>query len=203
LKLQQIEAKAEIEKNKPLRPDLAKDEEEDYKIASAARKLAIEANNYVNSIKSGSIKFGLKDRASIAARNVFGSNDPDVVARNDFERFKTRLVNESLRLNKGTQTEGDAQRSIKELEGAESAIDAAKAINTLAELNARKVQDAQESIERRRINAGFRLPEVPIQALKFEPQIFTNDEYSSFLKNPQYPKGTVFVDPQGVRRVKP
>ncbi len=203
LKLQQIEAKAEIEKNKPLRPDLAKDEEEDYKIASAARKLAIEANNYVNSIKSGSIKFGLKDRASIAARNVFGSNDPDVVARNDFERFKTRLVNESLRLNKGTQTEGDAQRSIKELEGAESAIDAAKAINTLAELNARKVQDSQESIERRRINAGFRLPEVPIQALKFEPQIFTNDEYSSFLKNPQYPKGTIFVDPQGVRRVKP
>ena len=195
--------KQEEKANKPLRPDLAKDEEEDYKVASAARNLAIEANNYVNSIKSGSIKFSLKDRASIAARNVFGSDDPDVVARNDFERFKTRLVNESLRLNKGTQTEGDAQRSIKELQSAESAIDAAKAINTLAELNARKVQDSQKSIERRRMNAGSRLPEVPIEPLNFEPQIFTNDEYSSFLKNPKYPKGTVFVDPQGVRRVKP
>jgi hypothetical protein len=203
MKLDDNARKQEEKANKPLRPDLAKDEEEDYKVASSARNLAIEANNYVNSIKSGNIKFGLKDRASIAARNVFGSDDPDVVARNDFERFKTRLVNESLRLNKGTQTEGDAQRSIKELQGAESAIDAAKAINTLAELNARKVQDAQTSIERRRINAGSKLPEVPIETLKFEPQIFTNAEYSSFLKNPKYPKGTVFVDPQGVRRVKP
>jgi hypothetical protein len=108
-----------------------------------------------------------------------------------------------LRLNKGTQTEGDAQRSIKELQGAESAVDAAKSINTLAELNARKVSDAKTSIERRRINANAKLPEVPIETLKFEPHTFTQRDVDSFLKNPKYPKGTIFVDPQGVRRVKP
>ena len=203
MKLDEAARKQEEKVNKPLRPDLAKDEEADYGNASAARNLAIEAYDYVNSIKAGNIKFGLKDRASIAARSAFGSNDPDVVARNDFERFKTRLVNESLRLNKGTQTEGDAQRSIKELQGAESEVDAAKAINTLAELNARKVSDAQKSIERRRINAGAKLPEVPIETLRFEPQTFTQQDVDSFLKNPKYPKGTIFVDPQGVRRVKP
>jgi len=203
MKLDEAARKQEEKVNKPLRPDLAKDEEADYLNASAARNLAVEAYDYVNSIKSGNIKFGLKDRASIAARSALGSNDPDVVARNDFERFKTRLVNESLRLNKGTQTEGDAQRSIKELQGAESAVDAAKAINTLAELNARKVSDAQKSIERRRINAGAKLPEVPIETLRFEPQTFTQQDVDSFLKNPKYPKGTIFVDPQGVRRVKP
>ena len=202
-KKREAEQKAEEKRNKPLRSDLAKDEEEDYKTASAARNLAIEANDYVNSIKAGSIKFGLKDRASIAARSLLGSNDPDVVARNDFERFKTRLVNESLRLNKGTQTEGDAQRSIKELQGAESEVDAAKAINKLKELNAQKVFDAGKAIERRRKNAGYQLVEVPIEPLSFEPQTFTQKDVDSFLKNPKYPKGTIFVDPKGVRRVKP
>jgi hypothetical protein len=201
--IDKAEQKAEEKRNKPLRADLAKDEEADYTKASEARNLAVEANDYVNSIKAGNIKFGLKDRASIAARSLLGSNDPDVVARNDFERFKTRLVNESLRLNKGTQTEGDAQRSIKELQGAESEVDAAKAINTLALLNARKVSDAQKSIERRRRNANLELPEVPIETLNFEPQTFTQKDVDSFLKNPKYPKGTIFVDPKGVRRVKP
>ena len=203
MKLDEAARKQEEKANKPLRPDLAKDEEADYTNASAARNLAIEAYDYVNSIKAGNIKFGLKDRASIAARSALGSNDPDVVARNDFERFKTRLVNESLRLNKGTQTEGDAQRSIKELQGAESEVDAAKAINTLAELNARKVSDAQKSIERRRVNAGSRLPEVPIETLRFEPQTFTQQDVDAFLKNPKYPSGSIFVDPKGTRRVKP
>jgi len=202
-KQEEARYKREEKANKPLRPDLAKDEEADYKTASEARNLATEAYGYVNSIKAGNIKFGLKDRASIAARSALGSNDPDVVARNDFERFKTRLVNESLRLNKGTQTEGDAARSIKELQGAESEVDAAKAINTLAELNARKVSDAQTAIERRRINAGARLPEVPIETLKFEPQTFTQQDVNAFLKNPKYPSGTIFVDPKGTRRVKP
>lgn len=203
IKLDEIARKREEAANKPLRPDLAKDEEADYKTASEARNLATEAYGYVNSIKAGNIKFGLKDRASITARSALGSNDPDVVARNDFERFKTRLVNESLRLNKGTQTEGDAARSIKELQSAESEVDAAKAINTLAELNARKVSDAQKSIERRRVNAGSRLPEVAIETLRFEPQTFTQQDVDSFLKNPKYPSGSIFVDPKGTRRVKP
>jgi len=202
-KAEEAKAKQEEKANKPLRPDLAKDEEADYAKASEARNLAIEANDYVNSIKAGNIKFGLKDRASIAARSALGSNDPDVVARNDFERFKTRLVNESLRLNKGTQTEGDAARSIKELQGAESEVDAAKAINTLAVLNARKVAEAQKSIERRRLNANAKLPEVPIEPVQLEPHTFTQRDVDAFLKNPKYPSGSVFVDPKGVRRVKP
>jgi hypothetical protein len=202
-KREQDQQKQEEKANKPLRPDLAKDEEADYLKASEARNLATDAYDYVNKIKSGEIKFGLKDRASIAARSALGSNDPDIIARNDFERFKTRLVNESLRLNKGTQTEGDAQRSIKELQSAESAVDAAKAVNTLAELNARKVSDAQKSIERRRINANSKLPEVPIETLKFEPHTFTQRDVDAFLKNPKYPSGSIFVDPQGTRRVKP
>jgi len=183
--------------NKPLPPVIQKAEDADYDAAQAAINLATDADKYLTSIKSGNIKFGLKDRISITARSALGSGDPDVVARNDFERFKTTLVNESLRLNKGTQTEGDAARAAKELQGAESAADAGKAIQTLRDLNARRAADYKNTIERRRANAKLPMPEMIFESPKFEPHVFTNADYAAL------PKGTVFIDDKGVRRRKP
>jgi hypothetical protein len=203
MKLDAAVAKKEEAANKPLRADLAKEEDADYVLAKDAKNLATDAYSYINRIKSGEIKFGLKDRASISARNAFGSQDPDVLARNDYDKFIVQLTNESLRLNKGTQTEGDAQRALQEVKSAESAADAARAMNKLAEINARRVSDAKTSVERRRANAGYKDVVVPIDVPKFEPHMITPSDYNSFLKNPKYPSGTIFVDPQGVRRVKP
>lgn len=183
--------------SKPLPAGIQKAEDADYDAAQAAINLANDANKYLSSIKSGNIKFGLKDKMSIAARSAMGSNDPDVVARNDFERFKTTLVNESLRLNKGTQTEGDATRAAKELQSAESAADAGKAIQTLRDLNARRAADYENSIKRRRANAKLPMPEMIFESPKFEPHVFTNADYAAL------PKGTIFIDPKGVRRKKP
>jgi hypothetical protein len=199
----EIDRKKEEAANKPLRADLAKEEDADYVLAKDAKNLATDAYGYINRIKSGEIKFGLKDRASISARNAFGSQDPDVLARNDYDKFIVQLTNESLRLNKGTQTEGDAQRALQEVKSAESAADAARAMNKLAEINARRVADAKTSVERRRANAGYKDVVVPIDVPKFEPQMITPSDYNSFVKNPKYPSGTIFIDPQGVRRVKP
>jgi len=191
-------AMAELAKeSKPLPAGIQKAEDADYDAAQAAINLANDANKYLTSIKSGNIKFGIKDKLSIAARSALGSNDPDVVARNDFERFKTTLVNESLRLNKGTQTEGDAARAAKELQGAESAADAGKAIQTLRDLNARRAADYKNTIERRRANAKLPMPEMIFESPKFEPHVFTNADYAAL------PKGTVFIDDKGVRRRKP
>lgn len=183
--------------NKPLPSGIQKAEDADYDASTAAINLANDADKYLTSIKSGNIKFGIKDKISIAARSAMGSNDPDVVARNDFERFKTTLVNESLRLNKGTQTEGDAARAAKELQGAESAADAGKAIQTLRDLNARRANDLKNNIERRRANAKLPMPEMIFESPKFEPHVFTNADYAAL------PKGTVFIDDKGVRRRKP
>jgi hypothetical protein len=183
--------------SKPLPAGIQKAEDADYDAAQSAINLAKDADKYLTSIKSGNIKFGLKDRISITARSALGSNDPDVVARNDFERFKTTIVNESLRLNKGTQTEGDAIRAAKELQGAESAADAGKAIQTLRDLNARRAGDYKSSIERRRANSKLPMPEMIFESPKFEPHVFTNADYAAL------PKGAVFIDDKGVRRKKP
>jgi len=203
--MRQAEAdrKAEAARSKPLPAYLAKDEEADYGTATAATNLASDANNFIGRIKSGDIKFGLKDRASIRTRQAFGSNDPDVLAREDYDKFLKVLTNESLRLNKGTQTEGDAVRAAKELESSESPQAAAAAMRRLVEINVRRTQNASDDVLRRRSNANFPAPERAIEVPKFDVQIIDNADYQRFLKNPKFPSGTVFVDPEGQRRTKP
>jgi hypothetical protein len=195
--------KEEERKNKPLPSYLAKEEEQDFSIAQASTNLAADTNKFINQIKSGDIKFGLKDRASIRARQVFGSQDPDVIARENYDKFLLILTNESLRLNKGTQTEGDAQRAAKELLSSESPEAAASAMNRLLDINVRRTKDASDSVLRRRANAGFAPPREPVQVPQFDVHVINNADYNSFLKNPKYPSGTPFIDPKGVRRTKP
>ena len=199
----ETDRKAEAARNKPLPSYLAKDEEADYGTATAATNLASDANNFIGRIKSGEIKFGLKDRASIRTRQAFGSNDPDVLAREDYDKFLKVLTNESLRLNKGTQTEGDAVRAAKELESSESPAAAAAAMRRLVEINVRRTQNAADDVLRRRKNANFPDPERPIEVPKFDVQIIDNADYQRFLKNPKFPSGTAFIDPEGQRRTKP
>lgn len=182
---------------KPMPSPMIRAEEDDYEAGQAAIDLANDSQNYLNSIAKGQIKFGVLNRARIATQSAFGSDNPDVVARNDFERFKTRLINESLRLNKGTQTNFDAERAVKELEGAESAADAAKAIQQLRDINARRAKNSQESIVRRRTNAKAGDPEINLDVPQFEPYVFTDADYA------KVKPGQTFVDSNGVRRIKP
>lgn len=181
---------------KPLPPALQKAEEEDYDLGNSAANLARDANKYVTSIINGTIPFGLKEKASIAVRSTLGSSDPDVVARNDFDRWKTEYINESLRQNKGTQTEGDAIRAGKELQSAESPADAAKAVIRLRDLNARRVADYQAAINRRRTNNKLGEAEVKLDIPKFEPYVFTDADYKAV------PNGATYIDSKGIRRVK-
>jgi hypothetical protein len=186
LKRQDAERKAEIAKNKPLPPNLAKSEEDDYDIATSATNLATDANAYINRIKSGDIKFGLKDKASIATRGAFGSEDPDVIARQDFDKFIERMTSENLRLNKGVQTDKDFERELRLLKSAESAASAAQIMQNLVKINVRKVQDAKASIERRRTNAGLGMPVVPIAI----PQFGERPPLSNFETTNTNPMGT-------------
>jgi len=182
---------------------IQKQEDEDYDRGQTAINIASDSNRYINSIRSGAIPFGAGSSTMASVRGALGSNDPSVINKKDFEAFKVRLVNESLRLNKGTQTDSDAKRAVDELQAANSATGAAKAINTLMEINLRAANDAQNSIIRRRRNSKLGEPEVPLDIPKFEPHTFTQQDVNNLLRDPKYPKGTIFVDPDGVRRVKP
>jgi len=186
LKRQDAERKAEIARNKPLPANLAKAEEDDYDIATSATNLATDANAYVKRINSGEIKFGLKDKASIATRGAFGSEDPDVIARQDFDKFIERMTSENLRLNKGVQTDKDFERELRLLKSAESAASAAQIMKNLVKINVRKVQDADASIKRRRVNAGLEMPVISIAI----PQFDERPPLSNFQTTNTNPMGT-------------
>jgi hypothetical protein len=199
----EVGRKEEERKNKPLPSYLAKDEDADYNSAKDATNLAVDANNFIGRIKSGEIKFGLKEKASIRVRQFAGSSDPDVIAREGYDKFIKTLASESLRLNKGTQTEGDATRAIDELKSSESPQAAAAAMKRLVEINLRRVQDASNEIERRRKNANFPSAPLQINVPVLEYQVIDQADLNSFLKNPKYPSGTIFVNAEGRRMSKP
>ena len=196
------EAKALVDSLKPLPPAIIKAEDADYEQATAAINLAQEADKYLSIIRSGEIKFGPLDRALVSIRGAAGSEDSQVVARNDFERFRTRLINESLRLNKGTQTDSDAQRATNELKSAESMTDAGKSIETLRRINADRARDAYKSITGRRANNNLPPPQTVIEIPKFDPQAFTDAEEKRILNDPKIPAGTIYINAKGQRMTK-
>lgn len=90
-------------------------------------------------------------------------------AREEFDRFKTRLINESLRLNKGVQTEGDAQRAANELGRAKTEATAYAAIQELLKINQRARSAREAAIIRRR--ERFKVSGVDVPAPAASPDL--------------------------------
>jgi hypothetical protein len=91
------------------------------------------------------------------------------LARQRFDRFRTRLINESLRLNAGVQTEGDAQRAAKELGDARTTEAAYAAIADLMRINQRARQMRERAIVGRR--ERYKFPGVEIPAAPEAPNL--------------------------------
>jgi len=68
-----------------------------------------------NMIGTGELQFGALEGALDAAQNFVGASDAESRNSASFRAELERLRNESLRLNSGVQTEGDAQRAWNEL----------------------------------------------------------------------------------------
>lgn len=66
-------------------------------------------------IASGSLNLGPVTNAVSGARNFLNMSDQNSRNYADFQATLQKLINDSLRLNKGVQTEGDAQRAATEI----------------------------------------------------------------------------------------
>lgn len=99
------------------------------------------------------LELGPLSNAYNASRGWLGKSTPESQKYSDLERTITQYTNESLRLNKGTQTEGDAQRAVKEVLAGFAKNDNAtmtKALEQLEALNNSKIKNNQNAINRRR-----------------------------------------------------
>lgn len=91
-------------------------------------------------LKDGSLQLSPLNSLTASGRTAAGFATPNDVAINEWNADKTKIVNESLRLNKGVQTEGDAQRAANELMAANDPATAARALQRLTEINNQAVQ---------------------------------------------------------------
>jgi len=91
-------------------------------------------------IKNGTLKVGPADTLGANFRTALNMSTDEDVARKEWQADLTKIVNESLRLNKGVQTEGDAQRAAEELMGASDQKTVAAALKRLAGFNRSAVE---------------------------------------------------------------
>jgi hypothetical protein len=140
-----------------LNPSLQKEEDNDFGMIDGAKGAANDIQPVIENLKTGTLQLGALRNAYNASRNFFGSSTPESQAFAELERGITRITNESLRLNKGVQTEGDAQRAAKEVIAAFGKNDTAlmtKALEDLQRINLRAAENKARMIDRRRTSQG-------------------------------------------------
>jgi len=169
--------KAAEKRKAPLPTDARKSEESDFVAIESYDNLIQDIGGIIKDFGykpesgefTGPLDIGLGGfiRGAFGAVGLGSENIATAKARQEFDRFRTRLVNESLRLNKGVQTEGDAQRSAKELGDAKTEATAYAAVQELLVINERARANKVAAIERRRNRfgvSGIEIPEAPVSA---------------------------------------
>lgn len=100
---------------KPMPASALKMQQEEIDALSTAANVQADLAQHLKKIESGELELGLLRNVQSAGRNMVGRSDE--VSRN-YESFVAnleKLRNDTLRLNKGVQTEGDAIRAWNEL----------------------------------------------------------------------------------------
>lgn len=90
-------------------------ENEQFTLLDLNQNLASQTQDFINLIDDGKLKFGLVEGAIDSLDSLVGTPSEETINSSNFNAFLNKLRNDTLRLNKGTQTEGDAQRALDEI----------------------------------------------------------------------------------------
>lgn len=100
---------------KPLSPGFQKAEDEILTDLQSLNSINGQLATIGNQIKDGKLNLGLYNNAKSQVQNYFGKSDENSTNYASARATLEKIRNDSLRLNKGVQTEGDAQRAWNEL----------------------------------------------------------------------------------------
>jgi len=140
---------------KPLSTSAQKAEDEDFGAIDIAGNIVAETQDFIQSIDDKELSFSPLSGATDALSLALGGGDEDTLNRQSFDLFLQRLRNASLRLNKGTQTEGDAERALQEIVNNRNNTKAVRrALQDLQTANERAVEERKRNINRRRKTQG-------------------------------------------------
>lgn len=100
---------------KPLPAGAMKMQQESLDKIGIASSINADLDGIAKQIEAGKLSFGPVSNLANAARNMAGMSSEESRNFGTFKSTLERLRNESLRLNSGVQTDGDAQRAWNEL----------------------------------------------------------------------------------------
>lgn len=100
---------------KPMPASALKLQQEEVDAVSTASNIATDLQALRKQVEGGEIDLGLISNLANRGRNWVGLSTPESRNYTTFKATLERMRNDSLRLNKGVQTEGDAQRAWNEL----------------------------------------------------------------------------------------
>jgi hypothetical protein len=208
---------------------LQKEEDEDIQAFGSTKAINGSLDRINGQIADGSLQLGPWTNAVSSVQNAVGASDDVSSNFASFQATLEKLRNESLRLNKGTQTEGDAQRAWNELftnirdpkivqqriKEIASYNDAAASLNVAKINNRRKNQglDELDVNELLRRNQQSQQP-AQQQGQAQQGQQARPTDSPSTAQQPVYtistddqyarlPSGAQYIDPQGNHRSKP
>ena len=145
------EARRKAEMGSRLPPALQKAEAEDIEAINAARNTQADLAGFKALIEDGKLPLGVFDNSLGWARTQVGMSTPADRERNAFKASLETLRNNSLRLNSGVQTEGDAIRAWNELmTNMNDQANVLRQIERIAALNQRAAQQKLGLINQRR-----------------------------------------------------
>lgn len=136
---------------------MQKAEDSDLEAVDLARNIASDINAQRSALQDGAFKVDPASKASYWLGGAVGMGGPETAAYNSFRATLEKMRNDSLRLNKGVQTEGDAVRAWNEVFTAMGSNDMGTVSNRLQEIeqiNQRAAAEAQRRIDVRRQRNG-------------------------------------------------
>ncbi|ARS48377.1 hypothetical protein PSMEN_08255 [Ectopseudomonas mendocina] len=187
-------------------------EDDDISAIGSARTMNSELARIDNQIANGELDLGLITNASSMAANALGIGGQNARNYASLNSTLEKLRNESLRLNTGVQTEGDAQRAWNELvTNLKSPELVRQRLAEIRALNDRAMGIRQGIINNRRaaqgadpldVNAVLGTEDAEVTPSRNTPAgrpvaIETDSDYEAL------PSGSLFVAPDGTTRRKP
>jgi hypothetical protein len=153
--------------NKPMPPTSLKMQNESLEAISTASNIKTDLSELKNQIESGNLNLGLFSNIANKGLNKAGISTEESRNFATLENTLARLRNDSLRLNKGVQTEGDAVRAWEELINNINDKDLVKKrLEEITRLNDRAVNQHRLNIDTIRSNYG----KDPIDTSSYENQ---------------------------------
>lgn len=189
---------------KPLPVGALKMQQDSLDAIGTAGGINADLGAVLQQVESGSLQLGPVKNAVGSVRNTLGVSNENSQNLATFKATLEKLRNDSLRLNKGVQTDGDAQRAWNELlSNINDPGVVAKRLKEIRALNSRAIELHNDNLANIRSNYGAQ----PIDVSKRTTQkpaiesavkrINSDEEYNAL------PSGATFIAPDGKTRRKP